>query len=121
MEMDLAGVLQELQGTHELQMAAVVSADGLLVEASSADGVDAEAICSVAANGLLIMDAMAQELNEDSAELITMEYSNRLVMLAPLDEENLLVLLSAPGMNLGRLRIILRRHVARLAEALGSV
>ncbi|HUG15499.1 MAG TPA: roadblock/LC7 domain-containing protein [Thermomicrobiales bacterium] len=119
--MTLAGALQELHGSNELKMAAVVSADGLVIESCSSPDVDAESICSVASNGLLIMDAMAQELDEGSAELITLEYGNHLLMLAPLDDENLLVLLAGAGMNLGRLRIILRRNVPLLTEALGSV
>lgn len=119
--MSLAGALQELHQSHELKMAAVVSADGLVVDASSSDDVDAESICSVASNGLLIMDAMSQELGEGPANLFTLEYGSHLLVLSPLDEENLLVLLAGPGMNLGRLRIILRRHVDRLVEALGSV
>lgn len=119
--MSLAEALQNLHGSHELTMAAVVSADGLVVESSSAPELDAESICSVASNGMLMMDALAQELDEGSADLVTLEYAGHLVMLSPLDDENLLVLLAGPGMNLGRLRVILRRHVPRITEALGSV
>ena len=119
--MSLAEALQELHNSNGLKMAAVVSADGLVVEASASPEVDAESVCSVAANGMLIMDAMSQELQEGPADLFTVEYANHLVMLAPLDSDNLLVLLAGAGMNLGRLRIIMRRYVPRLTEALGTV
>jgi uncharacterized protein len=119
--MSLAEALQTLHGSNELTMAAVVSADGLIVDVSASPEVDAESICSVASNGLLMMDALAQEIDEGATELVTLEYAHHLLMLAPLDNENLLVLLSGPGMNLGRMRVILRRWVPRLTEALGSV
>ena len=116
MPSSLAEALQELQVSNGLQLAAVVTADGLIVDAASNGDVDAESICSVAANGLLLMDALGQELNDGAADVTTLEYPNHIVMITPLDPENLLILLAGAGMNLGRLRIVLRRHVDTLAQ-----
>jgi uncharacterized protein len=116
----LAETLQALQAGNGLDMAAVVSADGLVIDAAAVEEVDAESICSVASNGLLMMDALGQELGEGAARIVTLEYDNRLVLLSPLDDDNLLVLLAGNGVNLGRLRIVLRRTTPNLAEALGS-
>jgi predicted regulator of Ras-like GTPase activity (Roadblock/LC7/MglB family) len=120
MAASLADVLQELQASSGLGMAAVVSADGLVIDSASNGEVDVESLCSVASNGALVMDALAQELNEASSEMMTIEYGNHIVMMSPLDQENMLVLLAGPGINLGRMRIILRRRAAALAEALES-
>lgn len=106
----LAEVLQELQVTNGLDMAAIVTSDGLVVDSAAAAEVDVESLCSVASNGLLMMEAVAQELGEAQADVTTLEYSNHIVVMSPLDDENLLVLLAGVGMNLGRLRIILRRR-----------
>jgi predicted regulator of Ras-like GTPase activity (Roadblock/LC7/MglB family) len=99
-------------------MAAVVSADGLVIESASNGEVDVESLCSVASNGALVMDALGQELGEASAEMMTVEYGQHIVMMSALDSENMLVLLAGPGINLGRMRIVLRRRFGALAEAL---
>jgi predicted regulator of Ras-like GTPase activity (Roadblock/LC7/MglB family) len=117
----LGEALQEIQVANGLEMAAIVSADGLVVEAATADDVDAESICSVASNGMLMMDALAQELREEQARVTTLEYAHHLVVMAPLDEDSMLVLLSNESMNLGRLRIVLRRAMDSLGDALGAV
>ncbi|HYI14978.1 MAG TPA: roadblock/LC7 domain-containing protein [Thermomicrobiales bacterium] len=118
MAASLADVLQELQASSGLGMAAVVSADGLVIESASNGDVDVESLCSVASNGALVMEALGQELGETSSEMMTIEYGNHIVMMSSLDQENMLVLLAGPGINLGRMRIVLRRRAAALAEAL---
>ena len=114
----LADVLQELQSSSGLEMAAVVSADGLVIESASSGEVDVESLCSVASNGVLVMEALGQELGGDSSEMMTVEYRDHTVVMSQIDPENLLVLMAGPGINLGRMRIILRRRLAALTEAL---
>lgn len=120
MTASLAEVLQDLQSSSGLEMAAVVSADGLVIDSASATEMDVDSICSVASNGILVMDALGQELNEQATEMMTIEYGQHIVLLSPLDYDQLLVLLAGPGVNLGRMRIILRRRAAALAEALAN-
>lgn len=121
MSQSLEEALKELQQSSGLAMAAVVGADGLVIDAASEAGIDAESICSVAANGLLMMDALSQELNADSAKMMTLEYENDTILLAPLDRDNLLVLLAGAGTNLGRLRILMRRSAENLTAALAAI
>lgn len=102
-------------------MAAVVGADGLVIDAAGDPGVDAESICSVAANGLLVMDALSQELGASATHLMTLEYESNTILLSPLDNDNLLVLMSGAATNLGRLRILMRRSSANLRELLAAI
>jgi predicted regulator of Ras-like GTPase activity (Roadblock/LC7/MglB family) len=118
MAASLADVLQELQSSSGLEMAAVVSSDGLVIDSASSGEIDVESLCSVASNGVLVMDALGQELDEDAAEMMTIEYGRHIVVMSQIDPENLLVLMAGPGINLGRMRIILRRRLAALTEAL---
>lgn len=121
MAASLADVLQELQDSSGLVMAAVVSADGLVIDAAANGEVDVESLCSVASNGALVMDALGQELGEDAADMMTVEYGRHIVVMSQLDQEHLLVLLGGAGINLGRMRIVLRRRADALAEALEHV
>lgn len=107
---NLADLLEHLQSNHGLQLAAVVGMDGMLVDSASDGSVDAEMLAAVAAPGLLMMSELAKELDEDIARLTTMEYERHVVVLMPLNNDALLVAVAEAGaMNLGQLRIVLRR------------
>lgn len=118
---ELAGVLAELQSSHNLKMIAVVGADGLMVEAASAHDCDAEAVSAVAANGLLMMGELGQELGDGAAEVTTLEFPSHTVLLSPIDSDNLLVLVTdGKSLNLGQLRIMMRRSGDRIRDAFGA-
>ena len=117
----LSSVLQELQSANALQIAAVVGMDGLLVDAAAAENYDAELIGAVAAPGLLMMSDLAKELGEGMAEMTMMEYSDHIVAMMPLNEDALLVAVADSGaMNLGQIRIILRRQMDTLRGAVSG-
>lgn len=119
---NLSGLLQELQSNHALQMAAVVSLDGLLVDSASDGNIDAEMVSAVAAPGLLMMSDLANELNEGMAQLTTLEFENHVAVLMPLTEDALMIAVAESGaMNLGQLRIVLRRSMDQLRQALDAI
>lgn len=118
---DLSGLLSELQASHNLKMIAVVGADGLMVESSANHDCDAEAVSAVAANGLLMMGELGQELGEGTAEVTTLEFPSHTVLLTPLDSDNLLVLVTdGKSLNLGQLRIMMRRSGDRIRDAFST-
>lgn len=118
---DLAGLLSELQASHNLKMIAVVGADGLMVESAANHDCDAEAVSAVAANGLLMMGELGQELGEGAADVTTLEFPSHTVLLTPLDSDNLLVLVTdGKSLNLGQLRIMMRRSGNRIREVFNS-
>jgi predicted regulator of Ras-like GTPase activity (Roadblock/LC7/MglB family) len=121
MAASLANVLHELQAANGLKLAAVVSADGLVIDAATHGEVDAESIGSVASNGMLVMEALGQELGEDHPEMMTLEYGRHIVLISPLGSEHLLVLLADAGTNLGRIRIVVRRRIDAVKEAVAGV
>lgn len=119
---NLSGLLQELQANHALQMAAVVGLDGLMVDSASDGNVDAEMISAVAAPGLLMMSDLATELGEGLAQLTTLEYENHVAVMMPLNDDTLLIAVAESGaMNLGQLRIVLRRSMDGLRDALDAI
>ncbi|HET9017121.1 MAG TPA: roadblock/LC7 domain-containing protein [Thermomicrobiaceae bacterium] len=117
----LADALQSLRDASGLVMASVVGADGLMVDASHAPEIDAESFSAFAASGLLMMDALGQELGEGSARQAILEYGNSVVMLTPLQEELLLVTVAKGEANLGRMRLTVRRFVNEISGALATV
>ena len=57
----LNDLLARLRADNDLDLAAV-SADGLMVGADHAEGLDAEAVCATAGDGFLMMTALGVEL-----------------------------------------------------------
>jgi predicted regulator of Ras-like GTPase activity (Roadblock/LC7/MglB family) len=119
---NLSGLLGQLQSNHALQLAAVVGMDGLLVDSASDGNIDAEMVAAVAAPGLLMMSDLAKELNESLPQLTTMEYAGHVVVLLPLTDDTLLLAVAESGaMNLGQLRIVLRRSMDAFRTALQDI
>lgn len=118
---DLASILQELQSNTAMTLVAVVGLDGLLIEGAAGPGVDLEAISAVAAPGLVMMGDLAEELGAGTAQLTTLEYPSHVVAMAPVNANSLLVMVTDSGsMNLGQMRIVLRRTVSAVRDAVGE-
>jgi predicted regulator of Ras-like GTPase activity (Roadblock/LC7/MglB family) len=107
---DLASTLQQLQANTAVSLVAVVGLDGLVIEGAAGPGVDMEALAAVAAPGLVMMGDLADELGEGPAEITTLEFHSHVAAMAPVNENALLLMITDPGsMNLGQMRIVLRR------------
>lgn len=118
----LSDRLRDIQSNYALRMIAVVGLDGLLIDAASADGFDPEMIAAVAAPGLLMMSDLANEIGEQLPQMTTLEFRNHVVAMLPLNDDTLLVAIAESGaMNLGQMRIVLRRSTDSLRSALAEV
>lgn len=121
---NLAGVLERLQLAGNIDLAAVVSTDGFLIESAaaqgSADGLpDAEEFASVAINGLMVARALGREIERGEITDALLEYERGTVMIQALDDEIALVLLASHDVNLGRLRLLARRYRDEIVAAAG--
>ncbi|MBX5443741.1 roadblock/LC7 domain-containing protein [Sphaerobacter sp.] len=117
----LGQALQALRDASGLLMVSVVGADGLVVEAAADPGVDVESLSAMAVSGLLMMDALGQELEEGSARQAILEYGESVVILTPLDDDLLLVTVARGDFNLGRMRLIIRRFVDQISSAVAAI
>lgn len=117
----LATLLGRLQTAGGVDLVAVVSSDGFLIEAAHNEGLDAEELAAVATNGLMVAKAIGMELNRGAIDSATFEYGNGTIIMTTLDEELVLLLLANPDVNLGRLRLLARRHHDELASAAGAI
>jgi predicted regulator of Ras-like GTPase activity (Roadblock/LC7/MglB family) len=117
MSVALDGALREFKESAGLELVSVVSADGLLVDSAHDEHVDAEAIATLAASGYLMMDSLGRELDQGPARDVIVEYEQNLVILSPLTEDMVLVTVGTGNTNLGRVRLLLRRSMSGLIEA----
>ena len=121
---NLAGVLERLQLAGNVDLAAVVSTDGFLIESAAAQGggdgaVNAEEFASVAVNGMMVARALGREIERGDVTDALLEYERGTVIIQTLDEEIVLVLLAAHDVNLGRLRLLARRYREEIVAAAG--
>jgi len=117
----LATLLGRLQIAGGVDLAAVVSSDGFLIEAAHTEGLDAEELASVATNGLMVAKAIGLEIKRGAIDSVIFEYGKGTLTMHTLDEELVLLLLANPGVNLGRLRLLARRYHDELMVAAGAI
>jgi predicted regulator of Ras-like GTPase activity (Roadblock/LC7/MglB family) len=112
----LSNMLVRLRADNDLDLAAI-TADGLLVAADFADGLDSDAICATASDGYLMMAALGQDLQRGEQIMLTIDYANGSVLICPFEHGAVLVMLTGAAVNLGRLRLAARRFQAQYLEA----
>lgn len=117
----LATLLGRLQVAGGVDLVAVVSSDGFLIEAAHDDGMDAEEFAAVATNGLMVAKAIGLEIARGSVDSAIFEYDGGTVVINALDDDLVLILLANPGVNLGRLRLLAKRYREELLAAAGAV
>jgi uncharacterized protein len=117
----LATLLGRLQVASGVDLVAVVSSDGFLIEAAHSDGMDAEEFAAVATNGLMVAKAIGMEIARGAVDSAIFEYESGTVVLNALDDDLILILLASPGVNLGRLRLLSRRYRDELVAAAGAI
>jgi len=104
----LTDLLARLRTDNGLVLAAVC-ADGLIVSADAAEGLDPDAICATAGDGYLMMTALGAELSAGEPTMLTIEYEGATVVVSPLGFGAALVMMTGGAVNLGRLRLAARR------------
>jgi predicted regulator of Ras-like GTPase activity (Roadblock/LC7/MglB family) len=117
----LATLLGRLQVAGGVDLAAIVSSDGFLIEAAHNDGLDAEEFAAVATNGLMVAKAIGLEVARGEIDSAIFEYTGGTIIINALDEELVLILLASAGVNLGRLRLIARRYREELIAAASTI
>jgi uncharacterized protein len=120
MTVALGDALRDLKVAGGLDMVTVVSSDGLVIESSHEVSIDADAVGAVAASGLLMLDAIGRELGQGQAREAILEYDRNLIVLSPLSDDLMLVVLSRGDSNIGRTRLILRRWIPTVIQAIDA-
>jgi uncharacterized protein len=121
MSTPLHALLQRFRVIEGVDLAAVVATDGLLMESTTRNGIDPDAIGAVAANGLALAEALGREINKGSAAQLTLEYNGGLVLIEPLTPEAMLLFVTAGREQLGRLRFLVQKHHAAFVAAVHAI
>ena len=116
----LTDVLQGLRQGGGFDMVAVVGADGLPIDSCNAPDMDPDSLAALAASGLLMMDAIGQELRQGKATQAILEFERSLVVLEPVQHDLVLMAVANGESNLGRVRLVLRRALPEVAQSISA-
>jgi predicted regulator of Ras-like GTPase activity (Roadblock/LC7/MglB family) len=118
--MTLKALLKQVLEIKGVKSAAVVDADGLVLEGVSAEGTDLSFVGGAIASSLASSKALAGLLGEGRVTQTMIEYENGPVLMTPLQAEGkeFVAVLTLDGSSaLGRVRFQLRKLLPDLAQA----
>lgn len=117
----LGDVLHRFRALQSVELAAVVANDGLLIESVAAPGLNVDAVCAVASNGLAMSEALGREVDKGSTVQTMLEYEQGLVLLEPISPEAMLLLVTNAREELGQIRFLVALHRQELLDALEAI
>lgn len=103
-----------------VDLAAVVSTDGMQIESYSRGNVDVDSLCAIATTGLRISEALGHEMAKGEARQTVLEYEGGAVVLEPLNEDAMMLVVSADPNSIGRIRYMSKKYRQELVDALNN-
>ena len=121
----MSGTLRDLLNRFRIldnvELAALAGTDGLLIESTARSGVDVDAICAVASNGLAMAEALGREIDKGGTVQTVLEYDNGLILLEPVSEDAMLLIMTSNRDQLGRLRYMIQSNRTGFEKALAAI
>lgn len=114
----LRGILDGLLRIDGVTAALVVGRDGFVIEAVSSDGIDGDAVGAIAASSLGTSEEMGGELHLGPLGSVLIEFDQGPVALSPAGPDAVLAVVANQSVNLGRLRIEMRKIRTAVANQL---
>lgn len=121
MSNELKSLLGYFRVLDSVELAAVVAHDGLLIESTALPGMEVEAICAVASNGLVMAESLGREIDKGDSIQTMLEYEYGMVLLEPITHEAMLLLVTRDREELGYIRFLVALHRDELTEALEAI
>ena len=117
MTAELTRLLRKMQTTDGMDLVAVITMDGLVIDSAGRATLDAQHVAAATCNGLLMARALGGELERGRPIQAIIEFEYGLLLMEPLDEDLGLILLAPREANLGRLRLMARKYTQELLQA----
>lgn len=121
MSSKLKNLLGRFRDVESVELAAVVATDGLLIESIARAGLDVDAVCAVASNGLAMADALGREINKGGTVQTMLEYDEAIVLIEPISSDAMLLLLANTRDDLGYVRFLVAHHREDMLDALSAI
>lgn len=116
----LRDVLNKFKAVKDVEMAAIVSLDGMQLDSFSKGNLDVDSICAIATTGLQMSVALGHETERGDAKQTVLEYSGGAIVLEPLTEETMMLVVSSDPNSIGKIRYLGKKYRQLLIDALGE-
>lgn len=113
----LSGVLQGMKNRALADAAFVASADGLILEAISDNGIPLDSLAAYAAGSVSVSERMGEDARLGAPQSVIHLYSNKTLMIAPVGPA-IVALVGNGRSQLGMMRVQLQAGLAELRVAL---
>lgn len=117
----LRDVLSKFKLVSSVDMAAVVSIDGMQIESFSRGDFDVDAVCAVATTGLQMSEALGQETARGSARQAVLEFEGGAIVLEPLSEDAMMLVVSKDRHSIGQIRYLSKKYRQEIIDALEGI
>lgn len=114
----LKAILDGLLTVEGVTAALVVGRDGFVIEAVSTQGIEADSVGAIAASSMSASESMGEELKLGVMGSLLIEFELGPVAISPAGPEAILAVVGNQSVNLGRLRIEMRKIRVAVANQL---
>ncbi len=115
----LTQILQKLTSTGDIEGAAVITRDGLVIASELSEGIDADTFAAMSATMTGAAETAVQELKKSSPDRVIVESPKTKLITTGAGEKAILVILAEPKLNLGLALLELGRASGKISDALG--
>lgn len=109
--------LQDLMDIQGVLAVCLVSRDGFVVDSLSKTDIDTEMVGAITSSGLGASESMGKQLSMGALNLSMVEFENGPVLFAPVSDDAFLVVVGTKDINLGMVRMKIKKHIGELSMA----
>ena len=113
-------VLSKFRAISSVDVAVVVSSDGMQIESFSRGNIDVDEVCAVASTGLQMSEALGGATARGTTRQAVLEYASGTIVLEPISEDALIVIVSSDPNTIGKIRYLSKRYKPELLAALNG-
>ncbi len=113
-------VLSKFRAVSSVDMAVVVSSDGMQIESFSRGNLDVDEVCSFASTGLQMTDALGGATARGITRQAVLEYASGAIVLEPISDEVMMVVVSTDPNTIGKIRYLSKRYRSEILAALNG-
>jgi predicted regulator of Ras-like GTPase activity (Roadblock/LC7/MglB family) len=114
----LKDVLNKFKAVKGIELAAVVSIDGMQLDSFSRSNLDVDSVCAVATTSLQMGSALGHETGRGDAQQVLLDYTGGIILLDTLNAETMLLVVSSDPDSIGKVRFMTRRYREDLLKVL---
>ena len=112
----LTQILQKLTSTGDIEGAAVITRDGLLIASELSESIDGDTFAAMSATMTGAAETAVQELKKSSADRIIVESKNTKLVTVGAGEQALLACIVAPDAKLGLILMEMKKASSEIEK-----